>query len=162
MVRTRKVLREGRTYSMFKALDPHEKPLDHGCRVCHTHLLSRTPHVGLLPVEYSLHQQPVQDPIDIPHPRSPVSHPASSLHPGEPDKVTEVEVVSLIMVPVFSLAINPLNQRVRSGVGASVHGRAVGRASVCHMRHTGDGALAVATRHVVSGVQPGTHWPLEV
>ena len=137
------------TYAMLEAFYPHEQPLDHGCRMRHAHFLGGTPHVGLFPVKDSLHQQPVQNPVDVPYPCSPVSHPASSLHPGKPDEVVEVEVVSLVIVPVFSLAVNPLNQGVCSGVRASIHGRAVGQASVRHTRHTGDGALAVATRHVV-------------
>ena len=110
---------------MFKALDPHKKPLDHGGRVCHTHLLGRTPHVRLLPIKDPLHQQPVQNSVNVPHPRSSISHPASSLHPGKPDEIAE-EVVSLVVIPVFPLAVHPLNQRVCSGIWASIHGRTVG------------------------------------
>ena len=33
--------------------------------------------------------------------------------------------------------------------GQHVHGRAVGRARVCHSGHTSNGALAIATRHIV-------------
>ena len=111
---------------MFKALDPHKKPLDHGHRVCHTHLLGSTPHIGLLPIKYPLDQQSVQDSINVPHPSPQVSHPASSLHPGKPDEITEVEIISLIVVPVFPLAIHPLDQGVCSGVRMSVHGHTVG------------------------------------
>src|ERR1700743_3919499 len=106
-------------HQMLKGLDPHEKPLDHGCRVCHTHLLGRTPHIGLLPVKDPLYQQLVQNSVDVPHSCSPVSHPASSLHLGEPDEVTEMEVVSLIMIPILSLAVHPLDQGVSCGIGAS-------------------------------------------
>ena len=135
---------------MFEALDPHEQPLNHSCRVRHTHLFGCTPHVWLLSVKDPLYQQPVQNSVDVPHPCSPVLHLASSLHPGKPDEIVEVEVISLVMVPVFPLAIHPLNQRVCSSVWASVHGCAIGRVSICHTRHTGDGALAMATRHVVA------------
>ena len=91
----------------------------------HTHLLSCTPHVGLFPIKDPLYQQPVQNAIDVPHPRPLVSHPASSLHPGKPDEITEMEVVSLVVVPILSLLVNPLDQRVGSGVWASIHGCAV-------------------------------------
>ena len=111
---------------MFKALNPHEEPLNHGHRVCHTHFLGRTPHVGLLPVKYPLHQQPVQDSVNVPYLSPPVSHLPSRLHPGKPDEVPEVEVISLIMVPVFPLTIHPLDQGVCSGVQVSVHGCTVG------------------------------------
>ena len=94
--------------------------------VCHTHFLGRTPHVGLLPIKDPLYQQPVQDLVNVPHPCSPVSHSASSLHPSKPDEIAEVEVVSLIMVPVFPLAVDPLDQGVCSGVWASIHGCTVG------------------------------------
>ena len=110
---------------MFKALDPHEQPLNHGCRVCHTHLLGRTPHVGLLPIKDPLHQQPVQDSVNVPYSSPPVPHPPSRLHLGKPDEVPEMEVVGLVMVPVFSLAIHPLDQGVSSGIWTCVHGRAV-------------------------------------
>ena len=116
----------------------------------HAHFLRSTPHVRLFSVEDPLHHQSIQDPVNVPDTSPPVPHPPRCLHPGKPDEVPEVEVVSLVMVPVFSLAVHPLNQGVCCGVGASIHGRAVGRASVCHTRHTSDGALAVATRHVVT------------
>ena len=134
---------------MFKALNPREQPLDHGSRVHHTHLFGCTPHVWLFPVKDPLHQQLVQNSIDVPHPCSPVPHLSSSLHLGKPDEVLEVEVVHLVMIPVFSLAIHPLDQGISSGVRMRVHGCAIGRARVCHPGHMSDGALAVATRHIV-------------
>ena len=54
------------------------------------------------------------------------------------------------MVPVFSLPIDPLDQGVSSGVWTCIHGCAVGRAGVHHLRHACDGALAIATGHVVA------------
>ena len=54
------------------------------------------------------------------------------------------------MVPVFPLSVNPLDQGVSSGVWTCVHGCAVGQASVCHPGHTCDGALAIATWHIVA------------
>ena len=137
-------------YPMFKALNPHKKPLDHGSRVCHTHLFGSTSHVGLLLVKHTLNQQLVQDLVNIPHLCSPIPHPSSSLHPGKPDEVTKVEVISLVMIPVLSLLVDPLDQRVGSGVRTCIHGHAVGQASICHTRHTGDGVLAIATRHIVA------------
>ena len=71
------------------------------------------------------------------------------LHLSKPDEVTKMEVVSLVMVPVFSLAVHPLDQGVSSRIWTCVHGRAVGQARVCHPGHTSNGALAIATRHVV-------------
>ena len=106
--------------------------------------------LGFLPIKDPLNQQPVQNSVNVPHPRSSISHPVSSLHPDKPDEIAEVEVVSLVVIPVFPLAVHPLNQRVCSGIWASIHGCAVGRVSVCHTRHTSDGALAVATWHVVA------------
>ena len=135
---------------MFEALNPHEQPLDHGSRVRHTHLFGCTPHVWLFLVKDPLHQQLVQNLINVPHPRPPVPHPSSSLHLGKPDEVPEVEVVSLIMIPAFSLAVHPLDQGISSSVRTCIHGHAVGRAGIHHPRHTGSGALAVATRHVVA------------
>ena len=32
----------------------------------------------------------------------------------------------------------------------SIHGRAIGRAGVCHPGHASDGALAITTRHIVA------------
>src|ERR1700743_1612314 len=116
----------------------------------HAHLLGGTPHVGLFPVKDALHQQPVKDSVNVPYTSPSIPHPPRRLHPREPYEVPEVEVIGLVVIPVFTLSIDPLNQRVCSSVRASVHGRAVGRTSVCHTRHTGDGALAVATRHVVA------------
>ena len=135
---------------MFEALDLHEQPLDHGSRMRNTHLFGCTPHVGLFPIKDPLHQQLVQNAANVPHPCHPVLHPASTLHPGKPDEIAEVEVVGLVVIPVFPLAVDPLNQGVGSGVGTSIHDRTVGQAGVCHPGHTGDGALAVATRHVVA------------
>ena len=79
-----------------------------------------------------------------------VPHPLSSLHPGKPDEVTKVEVIGLIVVPVFSLLVDPLDQGISSGIGTCIHGCAVGRAGVCHPGHVRDGALAIATRHIVA------------
>ena len=62
----------------------------------------------------------------------------------------EVEVISLVMVPVLPLLVDPLDQRVSSGVRTGIHGHTVGRTSICHMRHTGDDVLAIATGHVVA------------
>ena len=39
---------------------------------------------------------------------------------------------------------------VSNGVGMCIHGRAVGQTGVCHPGHTSDGALAIATRHIVA------------
>ena len=117
--------------------------------MCHAHLFHCT-HVWLLPVEYPLHQQSVQNPVNVPYSSSPVPHSLSRLHPGEPDEVPEVEVISLVMVPVISLAVHPLDQGVSSRIWTCVHGRAVGQARVCHPGHTSNGALAVATRHMVA------------
>ena len=102
---------------MLEAFYPHKQPLDHGCRMRHAHFLSGTPHVGLFPVKDSLHQQPVQDSVNVPYSSPPVPHPPSRLHPGEPDEVPEMEIIGLVMVPVFPLAINPLDQ----GVSGSIH-----------------------------------------
>ena len=79
---------------MFEALNSHEQPLDHGSRVCHTHLFSCTPHVWLFPIKDPLHQQLVQNPIDVPHPCSPVPHPLHCLHPSKPYEVTKMEVIA--------------------------------------------------------------------
>ena len=84
------------------------------------------PHIWLFPVKDPLHQQPVQNSIDVPHPCPPVPHMPSHLHPGKPDEVPQVEVISLIVIPVFSLAIHPLDQGIGSGVWTCVHGRAIG------------------------------------
>ena len=73
--------------------------------VCHTHFLGRTPHVELLPIKYPLHQQPIQDSVNVPYSSPPVPHPPSCLHPGEPDEVPEMEIVGLVVVPVFPLAV---------------------------------------------------------
>ena len=135
---------------MFEALNPHGQPLDHGSQVRHTHLFGCTPHVWLLPVEYPLHQQLVQNSIDVPHPCPLVPHPSSSLHLGKPDEVTEVEVISLVVVPVLPLLVDPLDQRVGSGIRTGIHGRTAGRMSICHTRHMGDGTLAIATGHIVA------------
>ena len=54
------------------------------------------------------------------------------------------------MVPVLSLLVDPLNQGVGSGIGTGIHGHAVGQVGVCHPRHVSDGALAIATRHIVA------------
>ena len=116
----------------------------------HAHFLGSTPHVGLFPVKDSLHQQPVQDSVNVPYSSPPVPHPPSRLHLGEPDEIPEMEVVSLVMVPVFSLAIHPLDQGVSSHIWTCIHGRTVGQARVCHPGHMSDGALAVATRHIVA------------
>ena len=134
---------------MLEAFYPHEQPLDHGCRMHHAHFLGGTPHVGLFPVKDSLHQQPIQDSVNIPYSSPPVPHPPSHLHPGEPDEVPEMEVAGLVVVQVFPLAINPLDQGVSGSIRACVHGHAVGRASICHPGHTSDCALAIPTRHVV-------------
>ena len=61
-----------------------------------------------------------------------------------------MEVVSLVMVPVLSLLVDPLDQGVSGGIRTSVHGCAVGQLGVCHLRHASDGALAIATRHIVA------------
>ena len=53
------------------------------------------------------------------------------------------------MVPVLSLLVDPLDQRVSGGIQMSIHGCAVGKASVCHSGHTCDGVLAIGTRHIV-------------
>ena len=135
---------------MLKAFYPHEQPLDHGCRMRHAHFLGGTPHVGLFPIKDSLHQQLVQDSVNVPYSSPPVPHSPSRLHPGEPDEVPEMEIVGLIMIPILPLSVHPLDQGVRSRIWTCVHGRAVGRMRVCHPGHTGDGALAVATRHVVA------------
>ena len=88
--------------------------------------------------------------LDVPHPCSPVPHPSSSLHSGKPNKVTEVEVISLFMVPVLSLLVNPLDQGVSSGIQTCIHGCAVGQPGVCHLRHASYGTLAITTRHIVA------------
>ena len=134
---------------MLEAFYPHEQPLDHGCRMHHAHFLGGTPHVGLFPVKDSLHQQPVQDSVNVPYPSPSVPHPSCSLHLSKPDEVPEVEVVSLVMIPVLPLSVHPLDQGVSSRIWMCIHGRAVGRARICHPGHTSNGALAIATRHVV-------------
>ena len=53
------------------------------------------------------------------------------------------------MVPVLPLLVDPLDQRVGGGVRMHVHGHAISWVSICHMRHMCDGALAIATWHIV-------------
>ena len=53
------------------------------------------------------------------------------------------------MIPVLPLLVDPLDQGVSSGIQTCIHGRAIGQVRVCHPGHTSDGALAIATRHVV-------------
>ena len=53
------------------------------------------------------------------------------------------------MIPVLSLLVDPLDQRVSGGIGMCVHGRAAGQARIRHLGHVSDGALAIATRYVV-------------
>ena len=74
----------------------------------------------------------------------------SSLHLGKPDEVTKVEVVSLVVVPVLSLLVNPLDERVSGGIGTCRHGCAVGQVGIRHPGHVSYGALPIATRHIVA------------
>ena len=53
------------------------------------------------------------------------------------------------MIPVLSLLVDPLDQRVSGGIGKCIHGCAVGQVGIHHVEHASDGALAIATRHIV-------------
>ena len=47
------------------------------------------------------------------------------------------------------LLVDPLDQRVSSGIRSGIHGCTVDRASICHTRHMCDDVLVIATRHIV-------------